>query len=81
MPYGVHECLRSYRGAGLTGKLRVLRLDPNLELIHELEMNGNEFASDNNSTGKMDESKVVVSFLLKANKQFAETVEKGVSDL
>ena len=41
-------------------------------------MNGDKLAPDNNSAGKMDESKVVLRFLLKANKQLAETVEKRV---
>ena len=43
-------------------------------------MNGDKIAPDNNSTGKMDQSKVVLCLFLKANEQFAETVEKRVSD-
>ena len=43
-------------------------------------MNGKELAPDNNSAGKMDQSKVVLCLFLKANKQFAETVEKRVRD-
>ena len=41
-------------------------------------MNGDKLAPDNNGAGKMDQSKVVLRLLLKANQQLAETVEKRV---
>lgn len=43
-------------------------------------MNRDKFAPNNNGAGKMDQSKVVLCLLLKANEQFAETVEKRVDD-
>ena len=43
-------------------------------------MNGDKLAPDNNSTGKIDQSKVDLCLFLKANEQLAETVEKRVSD-
>ena len=43
-------------------------------------MNLDKFAPDNNSASKMDQSKVILSFLFKSNKQLAETVEKRMSD-
>ena len=43
-------------------------------------MNGDKLAPDNNSAGKVDQSKVVLCLFLKANEQLAETVEKRVRD-
>ena len=39
----------------------------NLELIHKLAMNRNQFAPDNNGAGELKESKIVGSFFLEAN--------------
>ncbi len=44
-------------------------------------MNRDEFAPDNNSAGKMNQGEVIGGFFLKTDKQFAEAVEKRVSDL
>ena len=38
-----------------------------LELIHKLAMNVDKLTPDNDGAGKMDQSKVVLSFLFKAN--------------
>jgi len=43
-------------------------------------MNGNEFAPDDNSAGKMDESKVVDGFFLKTNQELTKAIEKRVCD-
>ena len=51
-----------------------------LALYHiKLAMNANEFAPDNNSAGKVKQSHVVDSFLLIANQEFTESIEKRVS--
>lgn len=47
-----------------------------LEPIHKISMNGDKLAPNNHSAGKMDQSKIVLCLFLKADEQFAETVEK-----
>ncbi len=39
-----------------------------LELIPKLAMNGNEFAPDDGGTSELNESEIIGSFLLKADK-------------
>lgn len=43
-------------------------------------MNGDKLAPDDNGAGKVDQGKVDLRFLLKANEQLAKTVEKRVRD-
>ena len=49
-------------------KHEIQNLPNNLELIRKLAMNLDKLAPDNNGASKMDQSKVVLSFLFKANK-------------
>lgn len=44
-------------------------------------MDSNQFAPDNDCTGKMQKAKVVCSFLFETNQQFAEAVEKRMRNL
>lgn len=57
-----------------------LKLIPYIEFIHKLATNGNELKPDNDSTSKIGQSKIVVSFHHKTNKQFTETIEKDLID-
>ena len=44
-------------------------------------MNRNEFAPDNNSAGKLNESKIIGGFLFKTDQEFTKAIEKRVRDL
>ena len=52
-----------------------------LEPIPKLTMNANEFTPDDNSAGKLKQGHVVGSFLLIANQEFTETIEKRARHL
>ena len=64
----------------LLGKPSASNASSNLEPIPKLSMNRNEFAPDNHSAGKMNESKVISSFLFITDEEFPKAIEKRVRD-